>query len=59
MDISRSIVTQEVITKVLHGRDYRIVTQTEINSKFLVYCLDFFKKVVNRKMDGGAYKIVI
>lgn len=52
MDISRSIVTQEVITKVLHGRDYRIVTQTEINSKFLVYCLDFFKKVVNRKMDG-------
>lgn len=53
MDISRSIVVQEVITRVLKGKDYRIVTQTEINSKFLEYCLNFFKKVVTRKLEGG------
>ncbi|MBK8444879.1 MAG: CfrBI family restriction endonuclease [Sphingobacteriales bacterium] len=52
MDITRKIVIKEIIERLLKAKDYRIVTQTEINTKFLTYCLDFFKKVVDAKLNG-------
>ena len=52
MDITRKIVIKDVIKRLITSKDYRIVTQTEINSKFLNYCLDFFKKVVEAKLKG-------
>lgn len=52
MDITRKIVIKEIIERLLKAKDYRIVTQTEINTKFLTYCLDFFKKVVEAKLNG-------
>ena len=54
MDITRKIVIKEVIERLLKAKDYRIVTQTEINTKFLAYCLDFFKKVVDAKLNGNT-----
>lgn len=52
MEISKKIAIKEVITKLLNAKDYRIVTQTEINTKFLEYCLDFFKKLAEAKLAG-------
>lgn len=52
MDAARRLVIREVIQRLINGKDYRIVTQTEINGRFLTYCLDFFKKVVDAKIDG-------
>lgn len=52
MDITKKIVVGEVIGRLLRADDYRIVTQTEINTKFLEYCLDFFKKLVDAKLQG-------
>lgn len=53
MDEKKRIAIKTVISNLIKGIDYRIVTQTEINSTFLQYCMDFFKKVVELKMDGG------
>jgi hypothetical protein len=50
MDTARKITTREIIKKLINGEDYRIVTQTEINTRFLNYCIDFFKKVIEAKM---------
>lgn len=54
MDITRKLVVKDVIGRLLNGEDYRIVTQTEINSKFLEYCINFFKLVVEAKMRGAT-----
>jgi hypothetical protein len=54
MDITRKIVIKEVIERLIKAKDYRIVTQTEINTRFLSYCLDFFKKVVDAKLNGST-----
>ena len=54
MDITRKIVIKEVIERLIKAKDYRIVTQTEINTRFLAYCLDFFKKVVDAKLNGST-----
>jgi len=53
MDKARKLVIKEVIEKVIKGDDYRVVTQTEINTQFLTYCISFFKKVVETKICGG------
>lgn len=53
MDAARKLVLKEVVEKVIKGEDYRVVTQTEINAQFLTYCIDFFKKVVETKINGG------
>ena len=52
MDAARKITTREIIKRLLKGQDYRIVTQTEINNRFLDYCIDFFKKVINAKITN-------
>ena len=52
MDAARKIATKEIVKKLLRGEDYRIVTQAEINTRFLDYCLDFFKKVIDAKFEN-------
>lgn len=52
MDITKKIVVREVIGRLLKADDYRIITQTEINTKFLEYCMDFFKKIIDAKLAG-------
>ena len=52
MNTTRKIATRAIIKRLLNGEDYRIVTQTEINSRFLEYCVDFFKEVINAKMNN-------
>ena len=43
-------VIQNIVTKVLHGDDYRIEILTLVNAEFLIYAIDFFKKVVDAKL---------
>lgn len=57
MDIARKITTKEIIKRLLRGQDYRIVTQTEINNRFLNYCIVFFKKVVEAKINNDGITI--
>ncbi len=57
MDKSRKISTKEIIRRLIRGDDYRIVTQTEINTRFLDYCIDFFKEVVNAKINDNSITI--
>ena len=54
MDITRKIVIKEVIERLIKAKDYRIVTHTEINTRFSAYCLEFFKKVVDAKLNGST-----
>ena len=43
-------VTKNIIVKLLKGEDYRIEIVTLINSEFLQYAIDFFKKVIEAKL---------
>ncbi len=52
MDAARKITTREIVKRLIKGEDYRIVTQTEINNRFLDYCIDFFKKVIDAKIKN-------
>lgn len=52
MDAARKITTREIVKRLIKGEDYRIVTQTEINNRFLDYCIDFFKKVIEAKIKN-------
>jgi len=53
MDKARQLIVKEAIRKVISSQDYRAGVQKEINSQFLNYCIDFFKRVVETKIDGG------
>ena len=39
-------VAKNIIRKLLKGEDYRIEVVTLINTEFLQFALDFFKKVI-------------
>lgn len=52
MDKARKIVVKDVVIRLIKGEDYRIVTQTEINTRFLDYCIKFFKRIVDAKLEG-------
>lgn len=54
MDATRRISTREIIKRLVKGQDYRIVTQTEINTRFLDYCIEFFKEVISAKMENQS-----
>ena len=54
MDAKRKSSTKEIIKRLIGGKDYRIITQTEINTRFLEYCIDFFKEVINAKMKNES-----
>lgn len=52
MDEASKVIVREVIKKLIKGEDYRIVTQTSINTRFLNYTIKFFKKVIDAKMNN-------
>ncbi len=45
-------VAKNIIRKLLKGEDYRIEIVTLINAEFLQFAIDFFKKVVNAKLNN-------
>ena len=46
------IAADKVVNKLLLGQDYRIEIVSLIESEFLQYAVDFFKKVVYAKLEG-------
>ncbi|GIV45311.1 MAG: hypothetical protein KatS3mg036_0129 [Ignavibacterium sp.] len=51
MTITEQIV-KNIIRKLLKGEDYRIEVVTLINTEFLQFALDFFKKIVDAKLKS-------
>jgi hypothetical protein len=47
-------VTQRIILKLLKGQDYRIEVITLIQAVFLQYTIDFFKRVVEVKLNNQS-----
>jgi len=45
-------VTQKIIKRLLKGEDYRIEIVTLINAEFLQFAIDFFKKIINTKLEN-------
>ena len=45
-------VAKNIIRKLLKGEDYRIEIVTLINAEFLQFAIDFFKKVVEAKLNN-------
>lgn len=45
-------VAQNIIRKLLKGDDYRIEVVTLINAEFLQFAIDFFKKIVDAKLQS-------
>jgi len=45
-------VLKDVLEKVIKGKDYRSEVLSIINAQFLEFVIDFFKKVVNAKLEG-------
>lgn len=47
-------VAKNIIKKLLKGEDYRIEIITLINAEFLQFAIDFFKKVVEAKLNNES-----
>ena len=45
-------VAKNIIIKLLKGEDYRIEIVTLINAEFLQFAIDFFKKVIEAKLNN-------
>jgi hypothetical protein len=45
-------VAREIVERVLTGEDYRPVIVQLIDTEFLNYVLDFFRQIVDAKLDG-------
>jgi hypothetical protein len=45
-------VAKNIIRKLLKGEDYRIEVVTLINAEFLQFAIDFFKKIVEAKLQS-------
>jgi hypothetical protein len=45
-------VTKNIIRKLLKGEDYRIEVVTLINAEFLQFAIEFFKKIVDAKLQS-------
>lgn len=45
-------VAKNIIRKLLNGDDYRIEVVTLINAEFLQFAIDFFKQIVNAKLNN-------
>lgn len=45
-------VAKNIIRKLLKGEDYRIEVVTLINAEFLQFAMDFFKKIVEAKLQS-------
>ena len=51
MTVSKSTI-KNIIKKLLRGEDYRIEIVALINSEFLQFAVDFFKRIVNAKLSN-------
>ncbi|OQY45971.1 MAG: restriction endonuclease [Anaerolineaceae bacterium 4572_78] len=51
MDVTSSVV-QKVVRRLIHGQDYRVEVITVLDSQFLEYAVDFFKKVIEAKLQN-------
>ncbi len=47
-------VAKNIIRKLLKGEDYRIEVVTLINAEFLQFAIDFFKKIVEAKLQSKS-----
>ncbi|MDR2808315.1 MAG: hypothetical protein LBB43_04825 [Spirochaetaceae bacterium] len=45
-------VVKNIIHKLLNSKDYRIEIVTLINAEFLQFAIDFFKKIVDAKLQN-------
>lgn len=45
---------QKIITKLINGEDYRIEIVTLINTEFLDYVINFFKRIVDAKLRNES-----
>lgn len=45
-------VAKNIIKKLLKGEDYRIEVVTLINAEFLQFAIEFFKKIINAKLQS-------
>lgn len=50
-------VTKNIVYKVLNSQDYRIEIVNLINAEFLQFAIDFFKKIVNAKLNSKSITI--
>lgn len=52
-----SVIIQSVVTKLLQGQDYREEVINAINLEFLDFALDFFKAILEAKMQDCALNL--
>jgi len=45
-------VAKNIIKKLLKGEDYRIEVVSLINAEFLQFSIDFFKKIIEAKLNN-------
>lgn len=50
-------VIKEIIRKLIKGKDYRIEIVTLINAEFIQYVINFFKRIVNAKLQNEKITI--
>lgn len=50
-------VIKKIIRKLLKGEDYRIEVVTLINTEFLQFAIEFFKKIVEAKLNNNDISI--
>lgn len=50
-------VTKNIIRKLLKGEDYRIEVVTLINAEFLQFAIDFFKKIIDAKLQSKSITV--
>lgn len=50
-------VARKIIRKLLKGEDYRIEIVTLINAEFLQFAIQFFKKIVDKKLNNQGVTV--
>ncbi len=53
----KDYVVKNIISRVIRSKDYRIEIVNMINAEFLQFVVDFFKKVVNAKLQSDSITI--
>ena len=54
-------IIDATVAKLLNGEDYRQEVVNDINVKFLDFTLEFFKKIVDAKLNvlSAFYKLIL
>jgi len=50
-------VARNIIRKLLSGEDYRIEIVTLINTEFSQFAIQFFKKIVDKKLNNQGVTV--